>query len=357
MKRFKQFLNEGDTSAAYDMEKIIVSAAGGPKFSSRRIKNSEEIGEKIINSLNLVGVGSFPNNTYPASDRWNRHFPGGAKGSTLTPKTDLLIGNKRISLKTGNAQLMSGGVNEASATFSVAAEQSGTQIDDAVVLMEQHIGNLLPSTDLTKLGIKGNKSQLTKQGLFQDIDILRKADEAHHAFKSDMRRLFQDNSNFAQAFVFEAMTGFVKFGNSIATADYFLVTDFKGNAKIHHVTSADDPYVAKISGQVKPDVKFKSTQKTSSAHKTVKNPKGKTGFYTFWSAVGVGINMIVNESIDGMENELITENWLRGIINRIKNWVTSFFVKVRSQIGNSWEKLLEFATLEPEINFRNNVNW
>ena len=51
MKRFKQFLNEGDTSAAYDMEKIIVSAAGGPKFSSRRIKNSEEIGEKIINSL------------------------------------------------------------------------------------------------------------------------------------------------------------------------------------------------------------------------------------------------------------------------------------------------------------------
>ena len=39
------------------------------------------------------------------------------KGSTLTPKTDFVIGNDKISLKTGDAQLMSGGKNEATATF------------------------------------------------------------------------------------------------------------------------------------------------------------------------------------------------------------------------------------------------
>ena len=41
MKTFKEYtqLNEGDTTAAYDMEKVIVSAAGGPKFKSKLIKN------------------------------------------------------------------------------------------------------------------------------------------------------------------------------------------------------------------------------------------------------------------------------------------------------------------------------
>ena len=44
--------------------------------------------------------------------------------------------------------------------------------------------------------------------------------------------------------------------------------------------------VKKIAKQVRPDVKFKSTQNTSSQLKSPTNPlKGKTGYYTFWSAV------------------------------------------------------------------------
>ena len=37
--------------------------------------------------------------------------------------------------------------------------------------------------------------------------------------------------------------------------------------------------IKKISKQVKPDVKFKATQSTSSQLKTPQNPKGKTGYY------------------------------------------------------------------------------
>ena len=56
----KKLLVMGDTTAAYDMEKVIVSAAGGDPFVSELIPNSDEIGKKIINDLNLTGKGSFP---------------------------------------------------------------------------------------------------------------------------------------------------------------------------------------------------------------------------------------------------------------------------------------------------------
>lgn len=356
MKNFKAYLSEGNTSKAFDMEHVIVSSAGGPSFTSKSIPS--EVGDKIVNSLKLTGKGKFPKNKYPATKRWNEHFPkSGAKGSTLTPKTDFLIGKKRISLKTGDAQLMSGGRNEAEATFSVAAEMSGTNLDEAVMDMQNHIENLLPSTDMTKMGIKGSKTDLRKKDLFKDIDILKKADDAHHAFKNDLRNLFASNEKFANAFVFEAMTGKVKFGDSVGTADNFLVTDYDGNAIIHKVTSMTDGYVKKISKQVKPDVKFKSSQKTSAAHKSIENPKGKTGFYTFWSAVGIGINMVVKESIENSENDLLTEGWIKDVISKIKNWFKKFWQNIKKQIGDSWVKLMEFADVTPDVKFNNTPNW
>lgn len=356
IKGFKSYLIEGDTSRAFDMEHVIVSSAGGPEFTSKSI--SSEVGDKIVKNLKLDGKGAFPENKYPASKRWNEHFPkGGAKGSTLTPKTDFLIGKRRISLKTGDAQLMSGGRNEAEATFSVAAEMSGTKLDKAVMDMQKHIENLLPSTDMTKMGIKGSKTELRKKDLFKDIDILDRADKAHHAFKNDLRSLFAKNDKFASAFVFEAMTGKVKFDDSVGTADHFLVTDYDGNAKIHKVTDMNDGYVKKISKQVKPDVKFKSTQKVSAAHKSIENPKGKTGFYTFWSAVGVGINMVVKESIENSEDDMLTEGWIRDVVSKIKNWFGKFWQSIKKQIGDSWSKLMEFAGVTPEVRFNNRPSW
>lgn len=356
VKSFKTYLAEGDTSRAFEMEHVIVSAAGGPEFTSKSIPT--EVGDKIIKSLKLSGKGAFPDNQYPASAAWNSHFgKGGAKGATLTPKTDFLVGKKRISLKTGNAQLMSGGRNEATATFSVAAEMSGTKLEKAVSDMQKHIENLILPTDLSKMGIKGNKTDLEKKDLFKDIDILNKADEAHHAFKNDLRDLFSKNKKFASAFVFEAMTGMTKFDDSVGTADNFLVTDFDGNATIHEVNSMNDPYVGKISKQVKPDVKFKSSQNKSVSHKSIENPKGKTGYYTFWSAVGVGINMIVKESVGDNGGDMITEGWVRDVISKIKSWFGKFWQTIKKQIGDSWNSLMEFAEITPVVRFNNRPNW
>jgi len=354
----KKLLVMGDTTAAYDMEKVIVSAAGGTPFTSKLIPNSDEIGKKIITDLKLSGKGAFPKNSYPASKRWNQYFPSGAKGSTLTPKTDLTIGNNKISLKTGDAQLMSGGVNEASATFYVAAEESGTSLDKAVADLGKHINNLLPSTDMRKLGVKGNKTQLKQMGKFAEVEILKNADEAHHAFKNDMRKVFKGNAAFAEAFTFEAMTGMVKFGNSLGTADQFLVTDYEGNANIHSVTSMSDAYVKKIAKQVRPDVKFKASQSTSSQLKSPQNPKGKTGYYTFWSAVGLGVKMIVEEEIKN--GDLLTEGFMdifKRAINKALNWMKGFWNKVKKVVSKSWEALIRFMGLEPMVSFNNHVKF
>ena len=357
-KTEKKLLVMGDTTAAYDMEKFIVSAAGGEPFVSELIPNSDEVGKKIINDLNLTGKGSFPKNSYPASKKWNQYFPDGAKGSTLTPKTDLKIGDRKISLKTGDAQLMSGGVNEASATFYVAAETSGTSLDKAVADLGKHMNNLLPSTDMRKLGIKGNKTELQRIGKFAEVEILKRADDAHRAFKNDLRKVFQDNPAFAEAFTFEAMTGKVKFDDSDGTADHFLVTDYSGNATIHKTTSMSDSYVKKISKQVKPDVKFKATQSTSSQLKSPQNPKGKTGYYTFWSAVGLGVKMIVEDEIK--KGEMLNEgifDILKKIGRKVTNFFKRFWSRVKRVVSKSFEALIRFMGLEVEVGFNNQIKW
>ena len=358
VEKVQHILNEGDTTAAYDMEKVIVSAANGPKFKSKLIPNSDKVGKKIVKDNRLVGKGNFPANSYPASKKWNEYFPSGAKGSTLTPKTDLIVGKKRISLKTGDAQLMSGGQNEASATFFVAAQESGTELDKAVQDLGKHINNLLPSTDMSKLNIKGNKGDLQKANKFAEIEILRKADEAHMSMKNDMRKLFNNNPSFAEAFTFEAMTGKVKFDNSIGTAEYFLMTDYQGNSHMEQVRKMTDKYVKKIASQVKPDVKFKSSQKTSSQLKSPTNPKGKSGYYTFWSAVGLGVKMIVEEEFKN--GDLLTEGILdifKRAINKALNWMKGFWDKVKSIVSDSWESFISFMALEPQVRFNNNIKW
>jgi hypothetical protein len=355
----KLYVKETYKQAAYDMEKVIVSAAGGPDFESEHIPNSKEVGEKIISSLKLTGTGSMPKNIYPATSRWAEYFkPGKPKGSTLTPKTDFFIGDRKISLKTGDAQLMSGEKKEASATFYVAAEESGTSLDSAVKNLEKHINNLLPNTDMRKLGIKGNKTDLKAAGKFAEVEILKKADDAHHAFKNDLRKAFSDNPAFAQAFTFEAMTGMEKFGNNEGTADHFLVTDFKGNASIHKVTSSSDSYVKKISKQVNPDVKFKSTQSTESQLKSPTNPKGKTGYYTFWSTVGIGVKMVVEEEMKNGDllNEGVFDIFKRALSKAV-NWIKNFFKKVKKKISESWQAFIAFMAVEPEVNFNNNISW
>jgi hypothetical protein len=354
--KYVNTINESSTKAAFDMEAVIVSAAGGPKFTSKLIPNSDEVGKRIVKTLRLEGEGGkFPPSNPPASAEWAKYFaPDKPKGSTLTPKTDFLIGRRRVSLKTGDAILMSGERKEATATFYTALDRSGS-VNKAVSQLKKHIDNLLPSTDMTKYNVKGSKTDLEKQGKFAEIEILKRADEAHQAMKTDMRNVFSNNPNFAREFTFEAMTGKVKFGNNVGTADHFLVTDFEGRRPtIHQVTSSGDAYVSKIMKFVKPDVTFKSGSKKQ----TIAGKQTKTGYYTFWSAVKVGIKMITEEEIKNAD--LLTEgvfDVVKRIFARAITYIKNFFNKIYDKISQSFKDFIEFMDFEPQVRFNNRVSW
>ncbi len=354
--KYVNTINESSTKAAFDMEAVIVSAAGGPKFTSKLIPNSDEVGKRIVKTLGLENEGGqFPPNNPPASAQWAKYFaPSKPQGSTLTPKTDFLIGRRRVSLKTGDAILMSGERKEAMATFYTALDKT-VNINKAVLQLKKHIDNLLPSTDMTKYNIKGSKTDLEKQGKFAEVEILRRADEAHRAMKEDMRNVFSNNPNFAREFTFEAMTGKVKFGNNVGTADHFLVTDFQGRRPtMHKVTSSGDAYVGKIMKFVRPDVTFKSGSKK----KTIAGKQTKTGYYTFWSAVKVGIKMITEEEIKNAD--LLTEgvfDVVKRIFARAISYIKNFFNKIYERIAQSFKDFIEFMDFEPQIRFNNVVRW
>ena len=102
MKSFNRHtLEEAATSAAFEMERVIVAAAGGPAYTPKDKKISPDAGVKIVKDLKLDGEGAMPKKHYKVTSLWASHFPKGVKGGTKTPKTDFMIGNRRISLKTG----------------------------------------------------------------------------------------------------------------------------------------------------------------------------------------------------------------------------------------------------------------
>ena len=353
MRSYKTFvLQEALTSAAFEMEKLIVSAAGGPAYTPRDKKISPDAGEKIIKDLKLKGQGAMPKNTYDVTSDWAQYFPGGkAPGATKTPKTDFFIGNKRISLKTGSgAQLMSGGKSEATATFYAACKTGNIPIDGAIKTLEGYFGQMMTST---LPDVKGDARTLVKS---KESELINKTNEIHQNFKKDLRDIFSTNSKFAYAFTYEAMTGSEKFGKrSPGAAQYFLVTPWSGDPADMHDAFKDKSYVKSIASRVRPEARFKS----GSQKKMISGVTRKTGFYSIYSAVGLGIKKM-NEELEEFEGEILTEailDRIKGIWNKFKTYIARMWKSAKAWIGNSWQRLVQFLGLEPMMFFNNTPAW
>ena len=356
MIRFKQYnIHEAQTTAAFEMEKVIVAAAGGPEFTPRDRRISPDVGKKIIKDLKLSGKGAMPANTYDVTGEWAQYFPGGkVPGATKTPKTDFLIGNKRISLKTGTgAQLMSGGKSEATATFYAACKSANIPITGVMKLLENHFNSMMATT-VPK--VKGNARELIKS---KQSDIINSTNKVHQQFKGDLRDVFSKNPKFAYEFTYEAMTGTQKFGSrSVGTAQYFLVTSWDGSPAYIHDAFKDKGYVKKISKQVVPEARFKSgAQRKMDLNTRITK---KTGFYSIYSAVGLGLKNMTEE-LEFLNNIPLTEakmlDKIRGIWNRFVSYLKNIWNKAKEWIGNSWQRLIEFLALEPVLMFNNKPRW
>lgn len=364
----KRYLTEGSTEAAKEMEFLLVHVSKGrippakkkfknlkPYATKNGFKTPEDLGKQILKSAGLSGTsGSMVDNQPVNKPTW--------RGDNTTPKTDIIIDRKKISLKKGSSQLMSGGPAESGSTFEVAASKTKgmqTKLDALAKECEEGIENLMPST----LGVeKGGADAQKAAGTFDKDEVLKAADDFNLALKDKFRALFQSNVPFAKEFVFEAMTGKVKFNDNDGTATHFLVVDFDGSAEFHQVKKSSDKYVAKILPKVNPDVKFKST----SQKKVIDGKETKTGYYRFWSVVGLGYKAAVAKTEELMHQVesgnmvYMSEGFvdkLKSIYAAVKKVITDAFNAIKDWLLSSALNFAEFLGLELDITFKNDITW
>jgi len=384
----EELLIEGSTEAAKEMEFVLVDAAGGDS-GKKQYKNLEpyaiksgfdtslDLGKKIIQDIGLSGKGGYmaPTGTI-TTKTWNNGDPQWM-GGNKTPKTDIVLGDKKVSLKKGSSQLMSGGPAESLSTYRAAVEQTDNfNLEGLAQEIEEGIQNLLPSTvsdfmggaDLQKTGgavyqdTKRQKGKIAdvEAGTFDKNTVLKNADTHNLKLKKQFAQLFANNIEFKKNFVFEAMTGKVKFDDGIGAADWFLVVDFDGSSEFHQVTSSQDSYVGTILAKVKPDVKFKST----AVKKKIDGKDTKTGFYRFWSVVGLGYTAAVKnmkEAYEQYENgQLLYEGFfdkVKKIYNKFTSFLSNLFSKIKDFVTSSVKNMQDFLGLEPVVKFKNKVAW
>ena len=354
MFNFKNYLTEGSLKAE-DYEAAIVvgfhkitgqnfdveKSGVGAKTMSVLENNPAalEAGEKIAIAvkkhfkLGNVKAEQYGRAKSSLTGEWKKY------GATdTTPKTDILIGNKRLSLKIGMAQLMSGGKSESLATFYAATNSVSNEIkSDPNYKLTESIVNDFVTASVAPSQLR----PLIKSG---ENELVNKGEKAHKAAMSAMTKLFANNRDFKIAFAREAMSGFVKYGsNSNSAAEFMLVSTHDGRSvSIHSVY--DDKYCEKIADAMKVQVRFKTSSRKL---------KGvKTGEYNFWSVV----SLIVNAMSEGSHptNEMINEN----IFNKIKNKVKGVYKNILSRVKKSVLNLVSFLTPEkPDVRVNTKVKF
>ena len=417
MKSFKDYtvLLEGSTEAAKEMEYVLVDAVGGKSgkrsypnlrpFALKRYPEKKNasilLAKEILRNAGINKRGGRMSKSATVSAEW--------LGNNKTPKTDIILADMKVSLKKGSSQIMSGGSAESLSTFNVAAKKAiKGDLPKIAAQVQAGIEKLLPAykstekggADIQKFGgtvykntAKGKslekklanaksakyKADIQKQldditlsktvkkksdkgyGQLDKDQVLREANVLNSKLTKQFTQLFE-NLDFKKEFVFEAMTGKVKFGGNEGTADHFLVVDFDGSGKLNKVTSSQDSYVSKILSQVKPKVRFKTT----AVKKVIDGVKSKTGHYDFRSTVGLlytaadNTKNEINNMMNSGELEYLSEGFFDFVSKawkKFKSFVSNLIEKVTNFITQSVNNMMEYFDLKPSIIFKNNVKW
>lgn len=359
MDTFKSFLSEGKLKAE-DYEAAIV--IGFYEVQNKKANPSEMgISDSVFKVIqaNPVAmetgkrVASFLLKNYPKLKGKKAEQYGRAKssltpfwkshgGSDTTPKTDILIGDMRISLKIGLAQLMSGGKAESTATFYSAVNTSSAKLvkDPQFIktrdIIEGFVTNTLAPSQLRPL-IKSGENE-----------IVNKGEKAHKEAMQELGTLFENNRDFKIAFAREAMSGYQKYGkDSNSAAEFMLVSTHDGKSiQVHSVE--DDGYCERIADKMRLQARFKTSSRKL---------KGvKTGEYNFWSVISLIVDAM-DESTEYGDLEIISEVNLAKIARKIKSTVSSAWSKVSALFKQGVRSVISFMGLVPDITVKKQVKF
>ena len=348
MGSFKKYLQEDATEGAVFEEVIVAAWNGKPAPKTENI--APDAGKKIVKYLKTQGVSGksaskLATKGVEVTSDWSRFWlPEKVPPATKTPKTDILIGTNRISLKMGAAQLMSGGANESKATFYAALrsmEKAGIDVEKDLF---KEIWSKIDT--LTRGAIaKGKVEGEIQKG--KDA-FLKQANKVNNDVKALMQKAFSEDEDFRRAFIREAMTGEVKFGaKTQAYAEYVLSSDPSGDDP-HLYKSTNKAFLDKVVAKSNVTVRFKST--------SIKTKGGKTGEYRYWTVVALGVKKL-EEEFEFYNGTLLTENIITGIIQRVKNFIMNLFQKAYEYLKDSVHNIAQFFDLQPEIHFNNEINF
>lgn len=273
----------------------------------QRSQTLARAGERIVGQImenlpdgNWIAIHTGGKKDQKISKEWSSFG-----GTDNTPKTDLIFQNQdtgemvRMSVKVGEAQLMSGKAGETSGTFYSAlllTEQSGKLKDATKRKVKKIIKRMKEELAISERTKRGPVSLYQADGDWENKDKnVRRIENLHEELTKEIEDLFEVDEDFASAVVWEALTGSMKFGeNSPATATHVLSMNKDGTNAV--LTPVDLKYAKKIAKAMKIGVRFKSSAvETTDYRKRIIALRKKLGRnkispqedfrpYSFWSA-------------------------------------------------------------------------
>jgi len=359
MQSFNQFLTEAlkaeDYEAAIVMgwyelhERELDNKSGISAKTIETIKKNpqaQEAGRKIAeyilkNNSNLAGAQA---EQYGRASTKLTKFWTSYGASNKTPKTDILIGNMRFSLKIGMAQLMSGGKSESMATFYAALKNSQQTLSEDPQFKK--VNEILEGFVEASLA-PGQLRGIIKSG---ENEVVNAGEAAHKQCMAEMGKLFEQSREFKIAFAREAMSGFEKFGeNADAAAEYMLVASHDGSSvKIKSVY--DDEYCASIADKMKLQARFKTSSR--------KLKGKKTGEYNFWSVISLIVDAM-DEDVQAYNNgEILTEiKFFRNLTSKVKGFLSKTWNKASAFFKKGAFAMMKFLGAEPDVSHKKDISF
>jgi len=366
VEKVQSLLTEGKAPAGEDWESLIAVAVrkiskkkwnSGPEWDRAKKfwedgyeEMSMKLGQAFIDKYSINELKQLGASTLATNKQW--------KGKNKTPKTDLISGGKKISLKkAGGSQLMSAGADEAISTFEAAIsmysiDSKGRQsVNKMMQDVEDYMYGMSSSgyiTDLEKLRDSGKELTKDEEDRIEEMEHLQvNADYLN----GQLNKVFQDMT-FRQYFCWEAATGTVKFkpspegiANELAVFDH-KKGNIKNNLKLDSANKAGNT----IASQNSFYVSFKTGGRKSKPYLALRSRKArKTDFteqVTFADIVyeelnksEYGQNLLLESEVQQLDefqifNKLASK--VRGVSSNIKNKVKQIYVTIMKRVSDAF---------------------
>lgn len=302
--------NEDGDSDATVLEGIIVdvintgtTARKDSKVADGTVAGAVVVGKEVVSRLRAKGWSCTSASLAPhgtVSKNWQIAY--GDTAANTTPKTDIIVDGKQVSIKKGPGQLMSGTLKETKATFwaaigdaalkgdgDILTNKTTVAIEKCIVKMQRKlppkitidgkvIDNPLADQSMAKFKGKGTVTDLQKKGtdhVFNYIDDLQL--ELTELFD----KAFERNPDLKVAFVKEAMTGERKFvPGSKAIAKYLLSTSKTGTEAVTHTITSQ--FIKSVASKCEVACRFKTG--------SIKNKMAKPGARVYDTSLSINVD-------------------------------------------------------------------